>query len=343
MHPVKTWAPQAFGWFASLAIRNPTIIVAAVGILLVAAIAIAAWAVIWRSQAYTIGAIALAAAAFVVLIVLLLGRLLALQLRLRDAERARASAEAANAAKRDFLANMSHELRTPLNAIIGFTELLERQYGGTLSASQLGYVQDIALSGRRLLDVINSILDMSKIEDGTYDLADETVEIATVVGDVLALLHPRAEAGDISLQTKLAADLPPLRADSRALVQVVLNVLDNAIKFTGRGGMVTLTAGKSSRSAVEILVRDTGIGIAPERLAHIFEPFQGIDAHQSREHGGSGLGLPISKMIVERHGGQMAITSKPSAGTTVAIRLPVRRVARRAGAGHTTGKAQTAL
>jgi signal transduction histidine kinase len=290
----------------------------------------------WRHQAYVIVAIAAMAAILIALLGLLVGRLFAVQGQLvlsieeqEKAYRARAVAEAASHAKSSFLANMSHELRTPLNAIIGFTEMLEARLIGQLTDRQADYVHDIGASGHHLLEVINGILDMSKIEAGTYELTDDTFDVGALLDEALAFLRLRAEKKGIVLRKAVAPGLPMLRADRRALLQVVLNLVSNAVSFTEKGGSVTVSVSVAAGGEVEIVAADTGVGIDPEHLPHIFEPFQRIDAHRSRKHGGSGLGLSISKLIVEHHGGQVTIASRPGVGTTVTIRLPADRLAGR--------------
>ena len=287
----------------------------------------------WRHHAYVIAAIAAVAAILIALLGILVGRLFAVQGRLvqsiaeqQEAYRARAVAEAASQAKSSFLANMSHELRTPLNAIIGFTEMLEARLIGPLSERQIEYVKDIGASGRHLLEVINGILDMSKIEAGTYELSDDVFDIGDLLDEALAFLRLRAERRGVALHKAIAPGLAMLRADRRALLQVMLNLLSNAVSFTDKGGSVTASVSLAPGGEVEIMVADTGVGIDPQQLPHIFEPFQRIDAHRSRKHGGSGLGLSICKLIVEHHGGQVTITSRPGAGTSVTIRLPADRL-----------------
>ncbi len=303
----------------------------------------------WRRQTYVILGITAAAILLILISGWLLIRQLDLQARMmrsqterEQADRARAVAEAASRAKSSFLANMSHELRTPLNAIIGFTDMLAARYFGPLNDKQAEYVHDIGVSGHHLLGLINTVLDMSKIEAGRNELREEPVALAAIFDEAATFLRVHAEQGHIALGQVVPTDLPPVRADRRALLQVIINLLTNAVKFTPPGGTVSLRAAAAPDGALTIDVADTGVGIATADLVHIFEPFQRADARLSRKHGGSGLGLSISRMLIEQHGGTLTLTSKPGIGTTVTIRLPAERVLRggvAAGAAPSTARA----
>jgi signal transduction histidine kinase len=293
----------------------------------------------WLRQTKFILSIAGAAIALVVFSGLLLDRLFSMQLRIaafhaerERADRARAVAEAASRAKSGFLANMSHELRTPLNAIIGFTEMLAGQYFGPLNDKQAEYIRDIGSSSHHLLGLISAVLDMSKIEAGRYELFDEEVEVAALLDEAVTFLRIRSKENEVTLRKQVEADLPPLRADRRALLQVALNLISNAVNFTDAGGAVTASAGLRADGSMALTVADTGIGISPSDLAHLFEPFQHSDARLSRRRGGSGLGLSISKMLIEQHGGSLTVSSKMGEGTTILIILPADRVIRRSAA-----------
>jgi two-component system, cell cycle sensor histidine kinase PleC len=230
-------------------------------------------------------------------------------------------AEDANQAKSKFLANMSHELRTPLNAIIGFSEIMGAGMFGPLGQEKYReYCSDIHRSGQYLLEVINDILDMSKIEAGRIRLELEEVAIEPFLHDAMRVVSGRAD--DKSL--KLIADIPDgvrMRGDSRLLKQIALNLLSNAVKFTPEGGRITVRA-RPSESAVWIAIADTGIGIPKEALAKLGRPFEQVESQLTKSHQGSGLGLAIAKSLTELHGGSMRIRSQTGRGTIVLLRLP---------------------
>lgn len=240
--------------------------------------------------------------------------------------REREHAIAANRAKSEFLANMSHELRTPLNAIIGFAEVITLRMWGANSDRYFDYAEDIVMSARHLLHVINDILDMSKIEAGRYELSLEECELPIVVGDCITIVKGRAQESDIELVNEFPESLPTLHIDSRAIKQVLLNLLSNAIKFTPSGGRVTVTGGRDIDGGVTIVVRDTGVGIRAEDLSRIFEPFWQGDPNIRRRSEGTGLGLAISRKFVELHGGSLDIQSREDSGTVASIRLPAQMV-----------------
>jgi two-component system cell cycle sensor histidine kinase PleC len=231
-------------------------------------------------------------------------------------------AEDANQAKSKFLANMSHELRTPLNAIIGFSEIMESGMFGPLGTEKYDeYCRDIRESGKYLLDVINDVLDMSKIEAGRMRLARETLDLDRLLTEAARVVSGRAEEKSISL-------LPPVHsgismvADRRAVKQIVLNLLSNAVKFTPEGGHIRLR-GRVHGSAVTIAIADDGIGIPSEALKRLGRPFEQVESQLTKSHQGSGLGLAISKSLAELQGGSLRIRSKPGVGTVVLIRLPL--------------------
>jgi PAS domain S-box-containing protein len=240
--------------------------------------------------------------------------------------RSKEAAEFANRSKTEFLANMSHELRTPLNAILGFSEVIrEEMFGEVGQKRYIEYAQDIHASGEHLLELINDILDLSKLEAGKLDLRETAVALPKIVENCLTLLRNRATAGDVTLVTDIPPDLPALRADERSVKQVLLNLLSNAVKFTPRGGSVTTALAYTPRDGFSISVTDTGIGMTPEDIKIALSPFGQIDSQIAREHHGTGLGLPICRSLIELHGGELIVTSEPNVGTTMAAHFPANR------------------
>jgi signal transduction histidine kinase len=219
---------------------------------------------------------------------------------------------------------MSHELRTPLNAILGFSETI---YTGAIGREKHEeYARIIHQSGHHLLTLINDILDLAKIEAGGLKLRERDVDIAHLIGDCVPLMEVRARDGEIALRTELARDLPLVRADERALKQVLLNLLSNAVKFTPPGGSVSCFARLAADGAPEFGVRDTGVGIAEDDQERVFQNFgQGRHDVVTIDKG-TGLGLPIVKGLVEAHGGEVRLESRIGEGTTVTVRLPAERV-----------------
>ncbi len=233
-------------------------------------------------------------------------------------------AEEANQSKSRFLANMSHELRTPLNAIIGFSEVMKGEILGPIGSDRYReYTADIHGSARHLLSIINDIIDMARIEAGRYDIVIDEIAVAPVIHDCLAMVRPQAERKGIALSAAVVAG-QTVAADERAFRQVLINLLSNAVKFTGQGGWITLEAEGRPSGELAVTVRDGGIGIAPERLARLYEPFQAADPTLSRIHGGSGLGLSICKHIMALHGGDISVGSTLGRGTAVTVRFPAR-------------------
>ncbi|MFA5600087.1 MAG: ATP-binding protein [Phenylobacterium sp.] len=241
-----------------------------------------------------------------------------------EAEKLRA--EAANKSKSEFLANMSHELRTPLNAINGFSEIMVSEMFGPLGDPRYKeYAQDILASGQHLLALINDILDMSKIEAGKMNLKFEPIALEEVVEDAARLIRNRADAAGLSLTLDLP-ELPEIEADYRAVKQVLLNLLSNAVKFTPRGGKITVNAEirrDHFGERVKVAVADTGIGIEAHDLARLATPFEQIESQHAKTQQGTGLGLALTKSLVEMHSGSLDIRSKPGEGTTVSFVLPV--------------------
>ncbi len=231
-------------------------------------------------------------------------------------------AEDANQAKSKFLANMSHELRTPLNAIIGFSEIMESGMFGPLGADKYHeYCGDIRESGQYLLDVINDVLDMSKIEAGRIRLENEDIELDRILADAMRVVSARAQDKRLTLTSRIAPGIR-IKADRRALKQIALNLLSNAVKFTPEGGHVTVR-GHHAGPCVVIAISDTGIGIARDALKKLGRPFEQVESQLTKTQHGSGLGLAIAKSLVELHGGTMRIRSTPGKGTIVLLRLPL--------------------
>ncbi len=236
-------------------------------------------------------------------------------------------ASASNLAKSQFLATMSHELRTPLNAIIGFSELIAMKLHGPLGDERYGeYVTNIYDSGRHLLALVNDVLDCARIDAAGLPLADDEIDIPELLTDALRIARGSSANSGVELyEGEPCPGLPHLRADRRRIKQVLLNLLSNAIKFTPRPGVVTLAA-RCSGSGLVITVSDTGIGIDPADLGKAMEPFGQIDSRLARTHAGTGLGLPLSKQLMELHGGSLVIDSEPGRGTIVILTFPAERL-----------------
>jgi signal transduction histidine kinase len=236
-------------------------------------------------------------------------------------------AEFANRSKTEFLANMSHELRTPLNAIIGFSEIIHQELKGPLGTSSYKeYAANILESGRLLLELINDILDLSKIESGEAPVENRTIDVAKAIHSCLVMTRERADKGGIEIALTLPDPFPRLKADSRMIKQVLLNLLSNAIKFTEPGGRVDVQAELDEDDWLALTVADTGIGIAEDDIAAVLEPFTQVANTLTKHHTGTGLGLAIVKSLVELHGGEFRLQSTLGEGTTVTIRLPTKPV-----------------
>jgi signal transduction histidine kinase len=245
----------------------------------------------------------------------------------RELVAANEKAEFASRTKSEFLANMSHELRTPLNAIIGFSELMGNATLGPLGNPKYEeYTKDINDSGRHLLALINDILDLSKVESGADEIHEEQIQIREVVGSVITMVKGRAQKGGVKLELEVSDHLPALRADIRKLKQILVNLLSNAIKFTDPGGKVTFRIWCRTGSGYVFQVADTGIGIALDDIPKAIAPFQQVDGELNRKYEGTGLGLPLTKSLVELHGGSLDLQSRLGVGTTVTVRLPEERV-----------------
>jgi signal transduction histidine kinase len=237
---------------------------------------------------------------------------------------ARDAAESANRLKSKFLATMSHELRTPLNAILGFSEVIRDQVlgkGEKTSAKYLEYAGAIHSSGTHLLELISEVLDLSKIESGSYDLALERFDLADLVQVSLLLVQPQACRGDVEIKPLRKKGTLTVEADQRAIKQVIVNLLSNAVKFTPPGGKVEIAC-TEREDAVHVEVRDTGIGIAANFLESVFEPFHQGDANVARRYEGTGLGLSVCRGLIEMHGGEIRLESALSVGTRAHFHLP---------------------
>ena len=247
-----------------------------------------------------------------------------LSLLARKYEIAMTRAEAANQAKSEFLANMSHELRTPLNAINGFSEIMAGEMFGPLGDPRYkGYCADILKSGQHLLSLINDILDMAKIEAGKMTLHYEPVSLIEICEDAIRLMRGKAEDSGLVLMLE-APELPDIEADYRGLKQVMLNLISNAVKFTPEGGEISVTLSRAA-GRVRVAVTDTGIGIAAEDLVRLAQPFEQVEGQHSKTTQGTGLGLSLTKALIELHQGEMLMESKPGVGTTVSFVIPMTR------------------
>ena len=277
----------------------------------------------WAARSFAVG---VAGLALLGLLAVLVARLWRSQDQLRQAK---ALAEAGSRSKSEFLANMSHELRTPLNAIIGFSQVISDQMLGPAAAERYAvYAKDILRAGEHLLELINSILDLSKIEAGKFQLREDRVCLAEIIEASLALVRMQAAAKGVALTEVVANDLPQVRGDETALRQVVVNLLSNAVKFTEPGGRVEVSARWDAHGGIVIAVADTGIGMTPDEVLKAAEPFAQVDGPLNKRQGGTGLGLPISKRLTELLDGTFDIRSHKGVGTTVRVALPSARIVR---------------
>jgi len=241
--------------------------------------------------------------------------------------KAKSHSDMASRSKSEFLANMSHELRTPLNAIIGFSEILKDELFGPLGSDEYKeYSQDIYNSGTHLLQIINDILDMSKIEAGKRELREDLIKVSDVAAVAFKMVKPKADSRNVTLENLAALDLPPLLAEQLAVKQILINLLTNAVKFTKEGGSVKLTSAFSEKGELILSVTDTGIGMREEDIEKALSAFGQIDGDLSKKESGTGLGLTLVKQLTELHGGYIVVESEVDKGTTVHVHFPAERV-----------------
>jgi signal transduction histidine kinase len=261
------------------------------------------------------------------------------------AHEAMLKARAADRAKSKFLANMAHELRTPLNAIIGFSEIIKIDQTRMREhyPEYAGYIHD---AGIILLDIINGILDLARIEAGKAVLQEEMITLGRLIDSAVNTIRPIAHRKSIEVSCEIEQPGTIIWVDPTKFKQVALNLLSNAVKFTEPQGRVAIDSVLHRSGDLVLSIRDTGIGIPPEQIERVFQPFEQVADHLTREHEGSGLGLPIAKGLVELHGGELVLTSRPGAGTIAKLRLPrerVRGIAAHACARHAAGDASAAI
>jgi signal transduction histidine kinase len=247
----------------------------------------------------------------------------------QELREAKEKAETASRVKTDFLATMSHELRTPLNAIIGFSEVVKEELLGPLgNRKYTEYMHDIHRSGVHLLELINDVLEFAKFESGKLDLVEGEINLNQVIDTAVRQVKPLAEVAGVKLHQRIAEELPLYRADQRKLSQILLNLLSNAIKFTPVGGEVRVISKRDKSGRISMTINDTGIGIAPQDIDAIFEPFHQLDSTLTRKYQGTGLGVPLAAAMIELHGGTLSFDSEVGVGTKATVELPADRIIR---------------
>ena len=248
----------------------------------------------------------------------------------RSAEIARTAmlaAEAASRAKTVFLANMSHELRTPLNAIIGFSEMIGHQcFGPVGNARYAEYADNILGAGQHLLELVNDILDIARIEAGQIDLREDVFDLTACLRNCLAIVAPMVAERGLTLRSDTVPESAPFWGDATKMRQILLNLLSNAAKFTPSGGTVAVSVQRSGDGCLQVLVADSGIGMSPDDVVQAMKPFGQVDSSLERRYEGAGLGLPITKALVEMHDGSLDVQSKPEIGTTIILEFPPSRL-----------------
>jgi signal transduction histidine kinase len=232
-------------------------------------------------------------------------------------------------AKSVLLAHISHGFRTPLNAIVGFSEIMEREMFGKIGIPRyIEYVKDIRASAQHLLRLIEDVVDVSKAEAGALELEESDIDVAAAIRSVCLMQREKAQQGGVQIASELPDDLPRLRADRRRLRQILQNLLANAVRFTSRGGRVVAAARLDGAGGIVFTISDTGSGIEPADIPRVFDPFAGLGRLQEAGGGGTGLGLPLCKSLMELHGGTIALASQPGKGTTVTASFPPARTVR---------------
>lgn len=253
-----------------------------------------------------------------------------LMVRREATEKVRSALEQAALAERakvEFLANMSHELRTPLNAIIGFSEAMRQEVLGPIVPGQYGeYVEYIHKSGTKLWGLLNDILELSRMEAGEFEIVEQDVDVVATVNEAIRLTENRAKLAEVQVHTMFSDEVTNIRADGRALKQILLKLLSNAVKFTPEGGQVFVHTSLASNGSFQLSVTDTGIGIAENDLEKALTNFGQADGALNRQHEGAGLGLPLARRLTELHGGNLRIESEIGVGTTVIVEFPAERV-----------------
>lgn len=243
---------------------------------------------------------------------------------LRNAKR---SAETANAHKTEFLARVSHEIRTPLNAIIGFSDMMASEHFGPIGNPRyIEYAGDIGRSGRHVLDIVNDLLDISKIEAGEMELDFSAVDLNEAVSEAVSLVQPQANSQRVIIRTSLSGSVPEVVADGRSIKQIALNILANAIRFTPSGGQIVVSTSYETNGSVILRIRDTGIGMTRNELDQAMKPFRQVTTGGRKRGEGTGLGLPLTKAMAEANRAQFGISSAPNEGTLVEISFPSQRV-----------------